>query len=100
MKLIKKDCPTVKLLVSYSDKGQNHYGTIYQATNWYFINESESSGYEFLINGKWVHSRHGKGEIKRKLAGKRKYIYPLDKNLLSICNKLAKPYPKKQAIEA
>jgi len=100
MKLIKKDCPTVKLLVSYSDKGQNHYGTIYQATNWYFINESESSGYEFLINGKWVHSRHGKGDIKRKLAGKRKYIFPLDKNLLSMCKKLAKPYPKKQAVEA
>ena len=100
MKLLKKDCPSVNLLLSYSDKGQNHYGTIYQATNWYFISESISSGIEYFINGKWVHSRHGKGTIKRILAGKRKYVYPLNKALLTLCKSLSKPYPKKQAEEA
>lgn len=100
IRLVKKDCPLVKMLVSYSDKGQNHYGIIYQATNWFFIEESQSSGVEYLMNGKWVHSRHGKGNIKRLLPGKRKYIFPLDKSLLSMCNKLSKPYPKKQAVEA
>lgn len=96
MKILKKQCPSVKLLVSYSDKGQNHYGTIYQATNWYFISESKSSGVEFLVNGKWVHSRHGKGSTKRLLPGKRKYIYPLDKKLIPLCNSLSKEYPKKE----
>jgi hypothetical protein len=100
MKLLKKDCPSVQLLVSYSDKGQNHYGTIYQATNWYFISESASSGIEYYINGKWVHSRHGKGDIKRLLAGKRKYVYPLEKGLINLCKSLSKPYPKKQAVIA
>ena len=95
MRLIKKDCPSVKMLVSYSDKAQNHYGTIYQATNWIFLEESESSGYEYLINNKWVHSRHGKGDIKRKLAGKRKYIYPLTKELRKVYQSMGKPYPKK-----
>ncbi len=98
LKLLKKDCPSVKLIVSYSDKAQNHYGTIYQATNWIFYNESETSGYEFFINGKWVHSRHGKGTIKRKLAGKYKYIYPLNKSLVNLCKSLSKPYPKKAVI--
>lgn len=98
MRLVKKDCPTLKMLVSYSDKEQNHYGTIYQATNWYFIEESKSSGYEYLVNRKWLHSRHGKSEIKRMLAGKRKYIYPIDKNLIDYCKKLSKPYPKKADI--
>ena len=96
MKLLKKDCPSLKLLVSYSDKGQNHYGTIYQATNWYFISESNSSGKEFFVNGKWVHSRHGKGQIQRQLPGKRKYIYPIDKGLVTLCKSLSKPYPKKE----
>jgi hypothetical protein len=100
MKLIKKDCPSLKLLVSYSDKGQNHFGTIYQATNWFFISESISSGKEYFINGKWLHSRHGKGKISRLLAGKRKYIYPIDKDLINKCKTLSKPYPKKQAEEA
>lgn len=95
MRLIKKDCPSVKMLISYSDKGQNHYGTIYQATNWIFLEESESSGMEYFCNGKWVHSRHGKSEVKRKLAGKRKYVYPIDKKLIQEYKNMGKKYPKK-----
>lgn len=97
LRLIKKHCPLVQNIISYSDKGQDHYGTIYQATNWFYLGESNSSGIEFFINGKWVHSRHGKGEIKRKLPGKRKYLYPLTKQQIIICRLLSKPYPKKQA---
>ena len=40
IKLVKKDNPTVKLLISYADKGQNHFGIIYQATNWYYTGET------------------------------------------------------------
>lgn len=57
IKLIKKKNPTVKLLISYADKGQNHYGVIYQATNWYFVGENESSGIDYFYNGKWRHDR-------------------------------------------
>ena len=32
LKLVKKHCPTVKMIVSYADEGQNHKGIIYQAT--------------------------------------------------------------------
>lgn len=103
MRLVKKNCPTVKLLISYADKGQNHYGTIYQATNWFFVDESESSGIEGFYKGKWRHDRFAssltkeqKARIKwRKKSGKRKYIFALDKKLLPLCKSLSKKYPKK-----
>jgi hypothetical protein len=83
IKMIKKKCPTVKLLISYADKGQNHYGIIYQATNWYFVGESESSGIDYYYQGKWRHDRtlntYSREFLqklkKRKRSGKIKYIY-------------------------
>ena len=101
IKLIKKECPTVKMLFSYADKGQEHKGIIYQATNWCYIENIESSGTEYLLNGIWKHDRGRynwgvdfKKLTKRKKAGKHKYIYPLDKTLIPLCKSLSKPYPK------
>jgi hypothetical protein len=104
MRLIKKLCPTVRLLISYADKGQNHKGIIYQATNWYLVDESESSGFEVWYKGKWVHDRgpntlpkeQRKKLTYRKKSGKYKYIYPIDKGLVDMCKNLSKPYPKKE----
>jgi hypothetical protein len=104
IKLIKKANPTVKLLISYADKGQEHIGVIYQATNWYFVEESKSSGEEVYYKGKWVHNRTPSSKLKiedyrklkkRKKPGKYKYIYLLNNNLLNLCKSLSKPYPKK-----
>lgn len=102
IKLIKKSCPSVKLLISYADKAQNHFGTIYQATNWYFVDDIISSGEEVFYKGKWTHNRmssqvtkeYYKTLLKRKKSGKYKYIFPLDKRLIPLCNKLKKEYPK------
>jgi hypothetical protein len=104
IKLVKKNCPSVKLLISYADKGQNHFGTIYQATNWYFVDDTESSGEEVFYKGKWTHNRMSsqvskefyKTLLKRKKSGKRKYIYPLDKTLIPLCISLNKEYQKKE----
>jgi hypothetical protein len=104
MKLIKRDSPTAKLLISYADKGQDHYGTIYQATNWHFVDETESSGEEVFYKGKWTHNRGASEKLskenyrklpKRKKSGKYKYIYPLDKTMKPMCLEMKKPYPKK-----
>jgi hypothetical protein len=126
LKLIKKDLPLIKIIVSYADKDQNHNGIIYQATNWIYtgtsmLNKTDSS---WVVKGKryhgrvisdWVKSKGGLNGLTRKefiqkyydknayeyvTKGKIKYIFSLDKNLLSMCKKLAKPYPKKQAIIA
>ena len=107
IKLIKKSNPTVKLLISYADKGQEHIGTIYQATNWYFVEDIESSGEEVFYKGRWSHNRTPSSKLsvieyrkldKRKKAGKYKYIYPLHNSILPLCNRLKKDYPKKAII--
>lgn len=123
IKLIKKDLPLIKLLVSYADKDQNHNGIIYQATNWYYtgismLNSTDSS---WVIKGKryhgriisdWVKSKGGLNGLTRKqflqkyydvnafeyvTKGKIKYIYPIDKSMIPMCKELAKPYPKKSS---
>lgn len=107
IRLIKKFCPTVKLLISYADKGQNHKGIIYQACNWYLVDESLSSGNEVFYKGKWVHNRVPSTLPKeqrerltyRKKSGKYKYLYPIDKKMALLCKSLSKPFPKKQAQE-
>lgn len=116
IKLFSKQNPLIKILFSYADIDQNHNGTIYQATNWYFIgnvNENTKSGY--IVKGKKIHARvpNSKGiknnihDVRRYLdpnatehisKGKRKYIYPLDKNLIPLCKSLSKPYPKLAAL--
>ena len=118
IKLFKKLNPLAKLLVSYADVDENHSGTIYQATNWYFTGKyNEGTRGAFIVNGKKTHGKtiYGKGisqninEIRKYLdknaeefitKGKLKYIYPLDKNLIPLCKSLSKPYPKKSAVEA
>ena len=57
IRLIKKYAPTVELLISYADKAQGHLGTIYQATNWKFVENIKSSGDEYFYKGKWIHAR-------------------------------------------
>lgn len=114
LKLIKKMLPLCKLIVSYADVDQNHFGCIYQATNWIYTgkcNENTRTG--FIINGIKIHNKslHGMGK-KQSLSGaqeidknaiafiskgKHKYIYPLDKTLIPLCNSLSKPYPKKES---
>jgi hypothetical protein len=105
IKLIKKDLPLVKLIVSYADQEQGHNGIIYQATNWYYLGEVKSPP---IIEGKHNKSMGGSIGAARKILGrepnvylpkpKHKYLYPLDKSLIPLCKSLSKPYPK-QAVE-
>lgn len=114
IKLLKKDCPLVKIIISYADSNQGHFGTIYQATNWYFIGQSTKDARSgFMLDGKPVPyrgfaKRYGTtsvGRLKSQLGDrfsifeaktKNKYIYPLDKTLIPLCKSLSKPYPKKE----
>ena len=105
LRLIKKDVPLCKLVVSYADLDQEHYGTIYQATNWVFekctmVGQSDGS---YIINNKRIHGKTISDKIKRagglkglsrlkwvqkhldknatayRTKGKVKYLYPLNK---------------------
>ena len=108
-----KDEPQVKLIVSYADMDQGHYGTIYQATNWIYlgdVNVGERGA--FIVHGKKVHPKscHSHGWVQSlgwlrahvdpyaeeyRTKGKRKYIWVYDKRLRKEWQQKAQPYPKK-----
>jgi hypothetical protein len=112
LKLIKKNAPNLKLIVSYADSEQGHFGIIYQATNWFYIGFSIDTN--MMINGKREHrrtlgSRYGTSSYDKlinmglnveiiKTMPKWKYIYPLHNSMLTLCNTLKKEYPKKAII--
>src|SRR5947207_16000227 len=37
VKMLKREMPGIRLLVSYADPNQGHEGKIYQASNWLFV---------------------------------------------------------------
>jgi hypothetical protein len=112
IKLVAKKNPNVKLLVSYADSEQGHFGTIYQATNWFYTGYSVDTN--LIVNGKREHRRTlgnrlgtcSKEKIESmgfdvkvlKTKPKWKYVYALEKSLIPLCKSLAKPYPKHAAL--
>ena len=122
LKQLKKDAPVVRLVVSYADIDQSHLGTIYQATNWIYTGETAAGTPSFIIHGKKTHKRSiydhiviidGKPmhcpenleNVRRFIdpkaqvvysAGKRKYLFPLDKAMRRKILPLSKPYPKNE----
>lgn len=111
LRQITKDAPAVKIIVSYADRNQDHIGTIYQATNWYYLGEYANER-GILLNGKLMHRRsinkkYGTSTLSVlkervdenaeivKGKSKIKYVFPLDKWQRKKIMKIAKPYPKK-----
>ena len=111
MRRVKKDAPAVKMLLSYADTEQGHFGTIYQATNWIYLGESKGARY-FIVKGRRMHSTTcGSNGWKCNISwlrqnvdpkaqeiqswAKRKYVYFFDKKLRKQWQAKALPYPKK-----
>jgi hypothetical protein len=109
IKQFKKDNPLVEILVSYADSDEGHSGTIYKATNWYYIG-SHKTGDKYICKktGKDIHSRSQSKSgyskqfgvwkkvyktsdlIKIKKGVKHKFIYPLNKKSRKLCELMAK----------
>lgn len=101
IKMLKTSNPNLRLIVSYSDKDQNHHGGIYQATNWVYDKFcSQKSRSAFIIRGEKTHPKtvHSMGviqsirEIRKHLdpnaeeffsKGKHRYLMPLDAEMRS-----------------
>jgi hypothetical protein len=113
LRFIRKQCPGLKLIVSYADNDQGHHGGIYQATNWKYIGTmGKGMRCAFMVRGVRMHPKsvHSKG-WKQSLtwlrqyidpnateviaSGKHKYIYVLDDVLAVRLQCMVKPYPKK-----
>lgn len=114
IKLLRRQSPGLRMIVSYADSGQGHVGTIYQATGWLYLGTSEQS--YLKINGQVVHprtvyDRYGPGgqsipwlqenvdpkACRVEMAPKLKYVYPLERNLSRKLEETALPYVKSAA---
>src|SRR5574344_189925 len=121
---LKADDPVLKMIVSYADCDQNHYGTIYQATNWIYLGKKMENHTDcaWILDGKKVHgrtvsdfcNRHGglNGLSRQQFLskyfttavphitkGKQTYIFVFDKKLRKEWQKKSVKYPKKEAVE-
>ena len=105
IRMLKKQSPGIRLLVSLADPEHGHHGGIYQATNWVYTGRSASNT-QYYFRGKWRNDsplmrylQKNPGERKtlkkRNVPGKYKYLYPLDKEMRKQIEPLRKPYPKK-----
>ena len=55
LKMLRRQSPGLRLVVSYSDTKEGHLGVIYQATNWLYLGSSTQP--YFRIRGKIEHPR-------------------------------------------
>ena len=121
LKALHKEAPHVKMVVSYADQNQGHFGVIYQATNWLYLGDTSkwAKGYRedyFIVNGEKVHPRtcYSRGwkqsvswlqeNVDPNAYGwkgkpKFKYLFVFDKKLRKKWQKKAVPYPKKDSAE-
>ena len=101
IKVLKKSQPKLQLVVSYADPEQGHYGGIYQACNWIYTGPS-GKAIKIFYKGKWTHKKTvddaGVNQTnlpKKVVAGKHRYLMPLDKDMSAKIAPLAKSYPKR-----
>lgn len=100
LKMLKKFCPELKLVVSYADVDQGHEGKIYKAGNWIYegLFNAGTMG-AFIFKGKkthpkTIHSMYGTGsqriEFLKKIdpkvsvfitKGKHKFLWVLDEGI-------------------
>jgi hypothetical protein len=112
IKLLRKKCPKLRLIVSFADNDQGHVGGIYQGGNWIYTglrNVGHRDGYR--INGRQVHCRSMPAlGLRNTLAdarrvdpraeaivgtGKHQYFYPLDDVIRAKLDVMRVAYPKR-----
>jgi hypothetical protein len=113
VRLLRRQCPGLRLLVSFADVEQQHHGGIYQAMNWTYIGMTAPSRVFVDAAGRRWHprmvSRSGAkrvyGELRRvvrvadcqveTVAGKHRYALPFDDEVRARVVAMALPYPKR-----
>jgi len=112
LRILKRDMPGLRLVVSFADTNQGHHGGIYQAGGW--IYNGDSMGRVIVTNGVAEHPRtlgwrYGVGgqslpwlranvDPKAEVVDappKHRYLMPLDDDMRKRIEPLRKPYPKR-----
>ncbi|HJU36321.1 MAG TPA: hypothetical protein VJ716_02755 [Gaiellaceae bacterium] len=58
LRMLRRKCPGLRLVVSFAGPAQDHHGGIYQAGNWVFTGRS-AGVVEYLVGGRWRHKSEG-----------------------------------------
>lgn len=116
VKFLKARCPGIRLLVSFADPNHGHHGGIYQAAGWVYVGQTEPGTAYLAPDGKVWHHRmvsvSGRmkvyGEYRAvwkpeqceaiPLAGKLKYLLPIDDEMRALIEPMRKPYPKRERV--
>jgi hypothetical protein len=98
IRILKKNNPGLRIIISFADPERGHHGGIYQAGGWIYTGESDETT-EYFIGGRWRHTRNGYHRATvntptRIRAGKYRYIYLLDDSLRDKIELIRKPYPR------
>lgn len=115
LRMLKKQSPGLRMVISYADAGQGHVGGIYQATNWIYT--GGASTHAFVVKGeqyhpKTLHTRYGNGgqslpwlranvdpKARKVITGfKHRYLMPLDDDMRKRVMQYSQPYPKRDKI--
>lgn len=68
LKMLKSDKPQIKAVISFSDMTQGHNGTIYQATNFYYIGKTSPCTFYIDQTGRLRHPRQNGINITKEIA--------------------------------
>lgn len=109
IRMLRKQSPSLRLLISFADTAQGHHGGIYQAGNWIYAGTTATDRV-FVVRGarkhpKTIHSlgwkqneewlrAHIDPNAKCELTpAKHRYLMPLDDEMRRVIAPLARPYP-------
>lgn len=116
LRMLKRQSPGMRLVISYADCDENHHGGIYAGGNWLYLGKVQLNGgtpkYRVLgrvKHGRSIHARYGSGtqnvdwlrkhvdpEAEKVFTlGKHKYAWPFDDDMRRMLLPLVKPYPKR-----
>ena len=112
LKMVKRQSPGLKVIVSYADRKEGHVGTIYQATHWIYLGAATQPYLKVLgqvVHPRSLYERYGKGGQSLKwlqthvdpraervaMPAKLKYVWAFDSSIREELKALATPYPKK-----
>lgn len=112
LRLLRKQSPGLRLVVSYADPAHGHVGTLYQAGGWCYVGQTRRESllrvHGRLLHPRTVGSRYGHRGVlwlRRHIDGtaeriilppKHKYVFPLDAAMRDQLLPLLRPYPKRE----
>ena len=111
LRILHRDMPGVRLVVSFADPSEGHHGGIYQAGGWVYAGKSPDARF-FVVRGVETHPRTiGSSGWVQSLPwlranvdphasivskpGKHRYLMPLDDEMRKRISPLSLPYPKR-----